>query len=118
MQDIGHADRVDDGEDGLVVVHGLATSAWDAGDEAGRRLPAFSWCGCAPRRRGRWRRHSVLTLVFLALAGEPRASQGLDGSSDTFLELLMTYQFGERGSGLCPGMRPRRRGVLSAFALS
>ena len=30
-----------DGEDGgLVVVHGLATFAWDAGDEAGRRLAA------------------------------------------------------------------------------
>src|SRR5579862_6001172 len=29
------------GEDGgLVVVHGLATFAWDAGDEAGRRLAA------------------------------------------------------------------------------
>src|SRR2546429_8384066 len=28
----------DDG--GLVVVHGLATFAWDAGDEAGRRLAA------------------------------------------------------------------------------
>src|SRR5260370_18086007 len=25
---------------GLVVVHGLATFAWDAGDEAGRRLAA------------------------------------------------------------------------------
>ena len=30
------------GEDGggLVTVHGLATFAWDAGDEAGRRLAA------------------------------------------------------------------------------
>ena len=28
----------DDG--GLVTVHGLATFAWDAGDEAGRRLAA------------------------------------------------------------------------------
>src|SRR5260221_13157592 len=27
-------------EGGLVVVHGLATFAWDAGDEAGRRLAA------------------------------------------------------------------------------
>ncbi len=29
-----------DGGGGLVVVHGLATFAWDAGDEAGRRLAA------------------------------------------------------------------------------
>jgi hypothetical protein len=29
------------GQDGgLVIVHGLATFAWDAGDEAGRRLAA------------------------------------------------------------------------------
>src|SRR5260221_14521058 len=27
-------------EGGLVIVHGLATFAWDAGDEAGRRLAA------------------------------------------------------------------------------
>jgi hypothetical protein len=27
-------------EGGLVTVHGLATIAWDAGDEAGRRLAA------------------------------------------------------------------------------
>src|SRR5258708_38300049 len=27
-------------EGGLVLVHGLATFAWDAGDEAGRRLAA------------------------------------------------------------------------------
>ncbi len=29
-----------DGDGGLVTVHGLATFAWDAGDEAGRRLAA------------------------------------------------------------------------------
>jgi transposase-like protein len=29
-----------DGDGGLVIVHGLATFAWDAGDEAGRRLAA------------------------------------------------------------------------------
>ena len=29
-----------DGGGGLVIVHGLATFAWDAGDEAGRRLAA------------------------------------------------------------------------------
>src|ERR1700685_4642214 len=28
------------GDGGLVIVHGLATFAWDAGDEAGRRLAA------------------------------------------------------------------------------
>ena len=31
---------VSGGDGGLVVVHGLATFAWDAGDEAGRRLAA------------------------------------------------------------------------------
>ncbi len=37
-----HADRSPESEDGggLVVVHGLATFAWDGGDEAGRRLAA------------------------------------------------------------------------------
>ena len=50
------------GEDGgLVAVHGLATFAWDAGDEAGRRWPRCSWSGCGPRRRARWRRHSGWT---------------------------------------------------------
>ena len=42
----------DDG--GLVTVHGLATFAWDAGDEAGRGWRRCSWSGCGPPRRGRW----------------------------------------------------------------
>jgi len=44
----------DDGG-GLVSVHGLATFAWDAGDEAGRRRCSWSGCGRSARRRPRRR---------------------------------------------------------------
>ena len=38
---------------GLVTVHGLATFAWDAGDEAGGGWPRCSWSGSArPARPG------------------------------------------------------------------
>src|SRR6266851_8978901 len=39
-------------EGGLVVVHGLATFAWDAGDEAGRRLAAVQLVGLRARQPG------------------------------------------------------------------
>ena len=50
------------GEDGgLVIVHGLATFAWDAGDEAGRRLAAVQLVRLRAASRGRWRRRSGWT---------------------------------------------------------
>jgi hypothetical protein len=42
------------GEDGgLVTVHGLATFAWDAGDEAGRRLAAVQLVRLRAASQGR-----------------------------------------------------------------
>ena len=40
---------------GLVHVHGLATFAWDAGDEGGRRLAAVQLVLAAPGQPGRGR---------------------------------------------------------------
>jgi hypothetical protein len=50
------------GEDGgLVAVHGLAAFAWDAGDEAGRRLAAVQLVRLRAASRARWRRRSGWT---------------------------------------------------------
>ena len=45
-------------EGGLVTVHGLATFAWDARDEAGRRLAAVQLVRLRRRLRPRWRGRS------------------------------------------------------------
>ena len=50
------------GEDGgLVVVHGLATFAWDAGMRRPGGWRRCSWSGCGPRLRARWPRRSGWT---------------------------------------------------------
>ena len=50
----------DDGG-GLVSVHGLATFAWDAGDEAGRRLAAVQLVRLRAASQGQVERHSGWT---------------------------------------------------------
>ena len=72
------------GEDGgLVIVHGLATFAWEAGDEAGRRQ--CSWSGCEPRRRARWRKRSEWTRAPTARLAP---SAGFDGDRPVCLILI------------------------------
>src|SRR5690348_11814668 len=80
-----------DGGGGLVSVHGLATSAWDAGDEAGRRLAAVQLvrlraasqgqvaeaCGVDPATIWRWDQ----ALAAGGVAGLVPARRGPKGAS-------------------------------------
>src|SRR5580692_307002 len=80
------------GEDGgLVVVHGLATFAWDAGDEAGRRLAAVQLVRLRAASQGQvadafgvdpvtvWRRDQALAAD--GVAGLVPARRGPKGAS-------------------------------------
>src|SRR5215469_8618686 len=93
------------GEDGgLVVVHGLATFAWDAGDEAGRRLAAVQLVRLRAASQGQvaegfgvdpatiWRWDQALAAD--GVAGLVPARRGPKGASK------LTAQLVERIAGL------------------
>ncbi len=104
----------DDG--GLVTVHGLATFAWDAGDEAGRRLAAVQLVRLRAASQGQvagafgvdpatiWRWDQALAAD--GVAGLMPARRGPKGASKLTPELV------ERITGLdaAGGDAPRDRG--------
>jgi len=83
---------------GLVIVHGLATFAWDAGDEAGRRLAAVQLVRLRAASQGRvadafgvdpatiWRWDQVLAAD--GVAGLVPARRGPKGASKLTPELV------------------------------
>jgi hypothetical protein len=83
------------GEDGgLVVVHGLATFAWDAGDEAGRRLAAVQ-----------------LVRLRAASQGQVAEAFGVDPATVWRWDQTVT-------SGGVAGLVPARRGPKGASKLT
>src|ERR1700689_5256170 len=100
-------------EGGLVTVHGLATFAWDAGDEAGRRLAAVQLVRLRAASQGQvacafgvdpatiWRWDQALAADGVAgLVPSRRRPKG--GSK-------LTPQPAERGTGLeAAGKSPRQ----------
>src|SRR6266700_762955 len=86
------------GDGGLVIVHGLATFAWDAGDEAGRRLAAVQLvrlraasqgqvaeaCGVDPATVWRWDQ----ALAADGVAGLVPARRGPKGASKLTPQLV------------------------------
>ena len=79
---------------GLVSVHGLATFAWDAGDEAGRRLAAVQ-------------------LVRLRAASQARVAEGFGVGPVT----LWRWEQALAGGGVA-GLVPGRRGPKGASKLT
>src|SRR6202050_2806576 len=91
-------------EGGLVTVHGLATFAWDAGDEAGRRLAAVQLVRLRAASQGQvacafgvdpgtlWRWDQALAAD--GVAGLVPSRRGPKGASK------LTPQLGERIAGL------------------
>ena len=92
------------GDGGLVVAHGLATFAWDAGDEAGRRLAAVQLVRLRAAAQGQvaeafgvdpatiWRWDQALAAD--GVAGLVPARRGPKGASK------LTPQLAERIAGL------------------
>ena len=93
------------GEDGgLVAVHGLATFAWDAGDEG-----AVGWprCGCGRRLRARSRRHLGVDPATIWRWDQAVASGGVAG--------LVPARRGPKGaSKLTPELAARIAGLDAA----
>src|SRR6516225_4288476 len=81
-------------EGGLVVVHGLATFAWDAGDEAGRRLAAVQ-------------------LVRLRAASQGQVAEGFGVDPATIWRWDQAL-----AAGGVAGLVPARRGPKGASKLT
>jgi transposase len=82
------------GDGGLVVVHGLATFAWDAGDEAGRRLAAVQ-------------------LVRLRAASQGQVAEGFGVDPATIWRWDQAL-----AAGGVAGLVPARRGPKGASKLT
>jgi hypothetical protein len=110
------------GEDGgLVIVHGLATFAWDAGDEAGRRLAAVQLVRLRAASQGQvaeafgvdpvtvWRWDQALAAD--GVAGLVPARRGPKGASK------LTPELAERIAGLDAAGKTRRE-IAAATGVS
>ena len=110
------------GEDGgLVTVHGLATFAWDAGDEAGRRLAAVQLVRLRAASQGQvagafgvdpgtiWRWDQALAAG--GVAGLVPARRGPKGASKLTPGAGGADRRAGRGRGDPPGDRRRDRGI-------
>ena len=104
-------------EGGLVIVHGLATFAWDAGDEAGRRLAAVQLVRLRAASQGQvagafgvdpatiWRWDQALAAD--GVAGLVQARRGPKGASKLTPQLV--ERIAAAAAGPAPASAPRCR---------